>query len=230
MDPAAGWFELKQTRTKQADKVANLVEQTWLSRYPWPEFITFHSGPEFKAEFGDLLRKEYPNIKIKLSSKRNPQANAILERAHGTIGNMIRTYQVEGIDIDEDDPFAGFVSAMSFAVQSTYHTTLQLTPGQLVFGRDMIFPINHIAIWQLIKNRKQKLIDKNNKRENAKRVDYDYMVGEQVLIYTPDPNKIEQPQEGPYPITQVHTNGTVTLQKGNVIQRYNICQIVPFQE
>jgi hypothetical protein len=95
----------------------------------------------------------------------------------------------------------------------------------------MIFPINQIATWQLLKNRKQELIDKNNKRENVKRVDYDYKVlSEQVLIYTPDPNKMKQPQEGPYPITQVHTNGTVTLQKGNVTQRYNICQIVPFQE
>jgi transposase InsO family protein len=116
MDPATGWFELKQTRTKQADEVANLVEQTWLSRYPWPEFLTFDNGPEFKAEFGDLLRKEYLNIKIKLSSKRNPQANTILERAHGTIENMIRTYQVEGIDFDEDEPFAGLVSAVSFMV------------------------------------------------------------------------------------------------------------------
>jgi hypothetical protein len=230
MDPATGWFELKQTKTKQADEVANLVEQTWLSRYPWPEFITFDNGPEFKAEFGDLLRKEYPNIKIKPSSKRNPQANAILERAHGTIGNMIRTYQVEDIDLDEDDPFAGLVSAVGFAVRSTYHTTLQSTPGQLVFGRDMIFPIQHIADWQLIKNRKQKLIDKNNERENAKRVDYDYKIGDQVLIYTPDPNKMEQPREGPYPVMQVHTNGTVTLQKGAVTQRYNIRQIVPFQE
>jgi hypothetical protein len=115
-----------------------------LSRYPWPEFITFDNGPEFKAEFGDLLRKEYPNIKIKPSSKRNPQAsNAILERAQGTIGNMIRTYQVEGIDLDEDDPFAGLVLSVSFAVQSTmYNTTLQSTPGQLVFGRVMIFPSN----------------------------------------------------------------------------------------
>jgi hypothetical protein len=99
-----------------------------------------------------------------------------------------------------------------------------------VFGRDMIFPIKHIAAWQFIKNWKQKLIDKNNERENAKRVDYDYQVGDQVLIYTPDPNKMEQPREGPYPVMQVHTNGTVTLQKGTVTQRYNICQIVPFQE
>jgi hypothetical protein len=92
---------------------------------------------------------------------------------------MIRSYQVEGIDLDEDDPFAGLVSsAVRFVVRSLYHTTLQSTPGQLVFGRDMIFPINHIADWQLIKNRKQKLIDKTNERENAKCIiDYDYKVG-----------------------------------------------------
>jgi hypothetical protein len=60
----------------------------------------------------------------------------------------------------------------------------------------MIFPINHKANWQLIKNRKQELIDKNNERENTKCMDYDYKVGEKVLIYTPDPNKMEQPREG----------------------------------
>jgi hypothetical protein len=230
IDPATGWFELKECKTKKADEISNLIEQTWLSRYPWPEYITYDNGPEFKAEFGDLLRQEYPNIKAKPSSKRNPQANAILERAHATIGNMIRTYDVENIELDEEDPFAGLISAVGFAIRSTYHTTLKATPGQLVFQRDMILPIEHIADWQMIKHRKQQLINKNNERENAKRINYDYKVGDRVLIYTPDPNKMEQPREGPYPVIQVHTNGTVTLQKGLVTQRYNIRQIVPFQE
>jgi hypothetical protein len=230
IDPAMGWFEIKQCKTKKADEIANLVEQTWFSRYPWPEYITYDGGPEFKAEFGDLLRTEYPNIQTKPSSKRNPQANAILERVHGTVGNMIRTFDLEGIDLEEGDPFGGLVSAVGFASRSTYHTTLCATPGQLVFGRDMIFPIEHVADWQYIKNKKQNKINKNNAEENAKHIDYDYKVGEQVLIFTPDPSKMEQPREGPYPITQVHANGTVTLQKGPVTQRYNVRQIVPFRE
>ncbi len=230
IDPATGWFEIKQTKTKKADEVSNHVEQTWLSRYPWPSYITFDGGPEFKKEFGDLLRTDYPSIKPKPSSKRNPQANAILERVHGTVGNMIRTFELDAIELDEDDPFGGLISAVGFAVRSTYHTTLQATPGQLVFGRDMILPIQYIADWQNIKNRKQILINKNNKNENSKRVNYDYKVGDNVLLYTPNPHKMEQPREGPYPIIQVHTNGTVTLQKGAVSQRLNIRQIVPFQE
>jgi transposase InsO family protein len=230
IDPATGWFEMKECKTKKADEVANLLEQAWLNRYPWPEYITFDNGPEFKAEFLDALRNDYSGIKMKPSSKRNPQANAILERAHGTIGNMIRTFDVDNIDLEDNDPFAGLVSAVCFAIRSTYHTTLQATPGQLVFGRDMIFPIEHIADWQLIKNRKQIMIDRNNAKENLKRIDYDYRAGEKVLIFTPDPNKMEQPREGPYEIVQVHTNGTVTLQKGPVTQRYNVRQIVPFRE
>ena len=72
-DPAMGWFELQECKTKKANEISNLIEQVWLSRYPWPEYITFDGGPEFKAEFGDLLKTEYPNIKMKLLSKQKPK-------------------------------------------------------------------------------------------------------------------------------------------------------------
>ena len=36
IDPATSWFEMKQIPNKQAATVAQTVEQTWLSRYPWP--------------------------------------------------------------------------------------------------------------------------------------------------------------------------------------------------
>jgi hypothetical protein len=42
----------------------------------------------------------------------------------------------------------GILSATAFAVRATYHTTLQKSPGQLVFGRDMIFNVKHKANWE----------------------------------------------------------------------------------
>ena len=45
---------------------------------------------------------------------------------------MIRTFELEAIELDEDDPSCRLISAVGFAVRSTYHTTLQATPGQLV--------------------------------------------------------------------------------------------------
>jgi hypothetical protein len=44
--------------------------------------------------------------------------------------------------------------AVAFALRSTYHTTLQVTPGQLVFGRDMVLNIQHLTDWTVIKARK----------------------------------------------------------------------------
>src|SRR5919112_1401968 len=121
-------------------------------------------------------------IKGKPITVRNPQANAIVERVHQVIGNIIRTFDLEDNYLDEEDPWTGILAATAFAVRSTYHTTLKKTPGQLVFGRDMIFNIQHVANWDFIRHNKQRHIDKNNKAENAKRIPHQYQTGDLVLL------------------------------------------------
>ena len=69
-------------------------------------------------------------------------------------------------EIDYDDPWSGVLAATMYAVRSTYHTTLQATPMQVVFGRDALLNIKVEADWNLIRNRKQELINKNNLRDN----------------------------------------------------------------
>ena len=44
----------------------------------------------------------------------------------------------------------GILSAAMFALRATYHTTLQATPMQLVFGRDAILNTQFKANWKLI--------------------------------------------------------------------------------
>ena len=36
IEPATGWFEVMQYSNKKETTIANLVETTWLVRYPWP--------------------------------------------------------------------------------------------------------------------------------------------------------------------------------------------------
>jgi hypothetical protein len=97
-----------------------------------------------------LIKNDY-GIKGNPITVRNSQANAIEERVHQVIGNIIRTFELEleleSNYLDDNDPWKGILSATAFAVRSTFHTSLQNTPGQLVFGRDMIFNIQHIANW-----------------------------------------------------------------------------------
>ena len=117
-------------------------------------------------EFRHMVSHDY-GIKPKPISVRNPQANAIVEFIHQVIANIIWTFELGSIYLDVEDPWKGVLGAMAFAVRSTYHTTLKKTPVKLVFGRDMIFPIKHVANWEFIQMNKQRLTNKINKAENA---------------------------------------------------------------
>lgn len=129
IDPATGWFEIHQYDDKQSITVANIVEQEWFSRYPWPTQITYDRGSEFIGkDFQNMIKKDY-GIKGKPITVRNPQANAIVERVHQVIGNIIRTFELETSYLDEENPWKGILSATAFAIRSTFHTTLQKTPG-----------------------------------------------------------------------------------------------------
>ena len=82
---------------------------------------------------------------MKPIKNRNPQSNAIIEHSHQTIGNIIRTFDVS--NIVNNDPWSGILAATMFAVCATYHRTLQASSMQLVFGRDAILNIKHVADW-----------------------------------------------------------------------------------
>ena len=133
-------------------------------------------------------------------------------------------------DIDEDDPWSGILSAVMFATRATVHTTTLATPMQLVFGRDAILPIQHQANWKFITDRKQKLININNKRENSKRIPLTYAVGDMVMLKGDQRLKYgSEAYEGPYPIVKVYDNGTVRIRKGAITDTYNLRNIHPFQ-
>ena len=91
IDPVTGWFKMAEIKTKSADVIANVIELTWLNRYPWPTEVVLDRGREFMAEFSEMIQKDYGLIKKPITT-RNPQANGIIERIHQTIGNMIQTF------------------------------------------------------------------------------------------------------------------------------------------
>jgi hypothetical protein len=97
-------------------------------------------------------------VKKKPITTRNLQAKPSAKQVHQTIGNINQTFELHDNYLDEDDPWKGILAATAFPICATYHTTLQKSPGQLVFGRDMILNIQHTANWEYIRARKQCLI------------------------------------------------------------------------
>jgi hypothetical protein len=233
IDPATGWFEVVAIDEKKADEVVNRLEFTWLSRYPWPTEIVMDRGKEFAAEVRDTLNHEC-GIMRKLITTRNPQANSIVERVHQVLHNMIRTLNVKDKrDLDPNYGWTGVLSAVRQAMRAVVHTTTRATPTQLVFGRDALLNVSFEANWQCIRDRKQKLITKNNARENATRLVHNYTVGDRAMVRQ-DPNRKHGTDQfrGPYTVTQVYDNGTVKLSRatpagGAVYETWNIRNVDP---
>lgn len=119
----------------------------------------------------------------------------------------------------------------AWTICSTYHITLGATPGQLVYGRDMLYDIKHAADWELIRLHKQEVIDYSTAKENNKHISHDYMVHDKILINNVGiARKLHPPMEGPYIILQVYTSGTVKFQHGSVCERINNCCLTLYWE
>ena len=84
-------------------------------------------------------------------------------------------------------------------------------------------------ILTLTKNR-QALIDKRLLRANSRRLQHEFIVGQKVFYKVPNrDHKLDLVKIGPFNILQVHTNNTVTIQRGPIQERLNIRHLTPFK-
>ncbi len=69
-------------------------------------------------------------------------------------------------------------------------------------------------------------------RENAKRIDYDYKVGDKVLVINEGILRKAEFAYGkePWTITTVHTNGTIRIQRGTKTERLSKGRVEPFTD
>ena len=162
---------------------------------------------------------------------KKSQANSPIERIHQVIRHMFLTKNLKKQILDYIDPFGSLLASAAWAIRASYNSATNSTPGQLVFGRDMMFNIKSLINWKLLASRKQHLVDKANLRENTKRIDYDYQIGQKVFIKNDGIHrKLDRPKSGPFNITKVFSNGTVCIQRGLVNERINIRRLEPLFE
>ena len=233
IDPVTNFTELIRIKGKTSSHVRDKFRQSWLTRYPWPVRCIHDGGTEFTGE-AFQRQLEMLGIKDVQITAYNPQANAVCERMHQTVGNVLRTLiyahppqNVEEVTELVDDA----LQTVSFALRASVSRALGTSSGALIFHRDMMMDVPFLADWRLLQSHRQELIDENLRRQNQKRRSHDYKVGDRVLLKAHKPNKLGQRARGPYAIRQVHCNGNVTIQKRpNVLERVNIRRIAPYRE
>ena len=89
-------------------------------------------------------------------------SNAILERIHQVIGNLVRNFNKQQTCVDKNDLLTGILSASAFKISSTTNGKKGYSTDQLIFGRDMILLIKHRVDWELKPHKKQTQINRDN--------------------------------------------------------------------
>jgi hypothetical protein len=145
---------------------------------------------------------------------------------------MMRTSEIDMANSVEPADIDTFIDNAAWAICSTYHTVLKASQGAAIFGRDMLFDIPFIADWHKIGDYRQRQTDRKNIRANNKHVDYDYKVGNKILIQKDGilRKAVSIWKKEPWTITTVHTNGTIRIQCGTKLERINIRRVTPFSE
>ena len=178
----------------------------------------------------------FNGVQSVLTTVKNPQANAIVERMHQTTGTILRSMVTETqmsnhnlLLSDADDFIDTAVASAQHAINASIHMTTRETPGALTYNRDMILPVQTITDWECIRHRKKEMIHRNNLLENYKRKTLDWQPGMKILLEDKSGPKFRPKYRGPFQIDKVHTNGTVTIKiKEKVFQRVNIRRIKPY--
>ena len=101
--------------------IANLVETTWMSRYPRPMEIMYDQRSKFIGnDFRKYLMEMEYGITSKPSTSGNPIFNAILERIYQVLGNIVRTCNINQNYVDKDDPRSGILSEVAIIIFSEF--------------------------------------------------------------------------------------------------------------
>jgi hypothetical protein len=168
----------------------------------------------------------------KPTTVKNPQANGILERIHQVLGQMLCTAELDMADSVTPNDVDVFLDNAPWAIRSIYHTVLKASPGAAIFGQDMLFDIPFVADWHKIGEQRQLLTNRDNQQENAKQIDYDYKVGDKVLVINEAILRKAESAYGkePWTITTVHTNGTIRIQCGTKTEQLSIRRLEPFTD
>ena len=186
IDTCSNLLELKRASQSNptGKESVQVLEDTWLSRYPKPVRIIYDQGKEYRnIEFESFLISQ--GIKGCPITVKNPQSNAILERVHDVMKTSLRTeiHSNPPKDINDANHIVDRILASAqHAIKVSIHSTYGVLPGTIVFNRDMLLPVPIVVNLQLLREKRQKLIDHNNLRENRRRCQHNYNVGDQVLI------------------------------------------------
>ena len=130
-----------------------------------------------------------------------------------------------------EDPLIYILAPIKWAINSSYCSIKEATPGKMVFKRDMIFHYTFKANNQAIHMSKAKDILLHIAKANRTRSNHKYKVGNYAYNNKGTlSRKLMAPHDCTYRINEMNqaTNDTVQVQRGAVEETINIKRLIPY--
>ena len=88
--------------------------------------------------------KEF-DIKPLLTTIKKLQANAPVDQVHQVILNKLVAKDIDKKVFDHIDPWGEILASISGSRRDYYHRAIMATPGQAVFGKDMLLNLELVG-------------------------------------------------------------------------------------
>lgn len=137
------FLETKAVRKADAETVAKFILEQIICRHGVPKIIQSDQGTVFTSELFRTLNNML-GIQQNFSTTYHPASQGQIERCHAVIHDFISLYMSDSMEYQKDWDL--FLPHITFAINSSVHSTTKLTPFHILYGREPILPFENLTL------------------------------------------------------------------------------------
>lgn len=235
MDYFSKWPEAYAIPNQEAETVARVVTDNWISRFGVPLELHSDQGRNFESR---VFRKvcELLGIRKTRTTPLHPQSDGMVERFNGTMEcHLAKVVQSNQRDWDRRLPL------FLLAYRGAIHEATGQTPARVVFGKELRLPADLMfgspteesstvedyaeqlreqlkEVHNLVRHKLQIATDRAKARYDVRANSAGFQEGDQVWLYNPRRvkgkcPKLQQNWEGPYTVIKRINDVVYRIQK-----------------
>ena len=148
-------ISLTPLMSKRAGEVCEVLLDIFCEQGP-PHILHSDNGGEFNNQLlFSTLAEKWPTTKIIHGKPRYPQSQGAIERVNREVKDALFAMMLD----NNDQCWVKYLRWVKLNYNTSYHTTIKMTPYQAVYGREPSFGLSHFSVpsefWNELKNEEE---------------------------------------------------------------------------
>ena len=230
IDRKTRWPEAIPLANISALNVANILIQTWISRYGVPNHIITDQGTQFEGLLFQTLSTSF-GIKHIHTTTYHPQANGLVERFHRSLKASLRCLSIT----------ANWTQSLSLVLlgwRNTLHTSTGTTPSILLFGTGTTLPNDFFVkesspSFESLESTRKHFLSTNTNPSFGHNSSYKPFIpsnlkdSDYVWVQSQHIHHLRPRYSGPFKVIRFNDNNTLVILRDNKHQTLNLDKVKP---